>query len=45
MLSAGFKASTAASDRPQILALDHSATGIGGVDPRMIQFLDSRYTD
>ena len=42
---AGFKPAIPASDRPQTLALDRSATGIGGFDPRTTQPLTSRYTD
>ena len=45
MPPAGFEPATSASDRLQTLALDHSATGIGGFEPRTIQPVASRYTD
>ena len=44
MPPAGFEPATPASDWPQILALDRSATGIG-FDPRTVQPEASRYTD
>ena len=40
----GFEHATPASDRPQTLALDRSAAGIG-FDPRTVQPAASRYTD
>ena len=43
MPSAGFEPSTTVSDRPQTLALDGSATGIG-FDPPTIQPIPSSYT-
>ena len=45
MPSAGFEPATPACDRPQTLALDRSATEIGGFDPRIVQPIASRYTD
>jgi hypothetical protein len=33
MHSAGFEPATPESDRPQTLALDRSASGIGGIKP------------
>ena len=42
---AGFEPATPAGDRPQTLALDRSATGIGGFDPRTVQPVVSRYAD
>ena len=44
MLVAGFKPATPASDRPQTLALDRSATGIG-FSPRTVKPVASCYTD
>ena len=42
----GFKPAILASDRPQTLALDRSAIGIGqGFDPLTIQSVASHYTD
>ena len=34
---AGFELATSASDRPQTLALDRSAIGIGGFEPRTVK--------
>ena len=39
-----FEPAIPASDRPQTLALDRSATGVG-FDPRTVQPVASRYTD
>jgi hypothetical protein len=42
----GFESATPARDRPETLALDLSATGIGkGIDPRISQPVTSRYID
>ena len=43
MPQAGFEPSTPASDRPQTLALDRSATVIGGFDPLTVQSVASCY--
>ena len=46
MPPAGFEPATPASDRPQTIALDRSATGIGSrFDPRTVQPVLSSYTD
>ena len=45
MPPAGFEPAVPASDRPQTLALDRSATGIGRFDPRTVQPVTSRYTN
>ena len=42
---AGFEPAIPASDRPQTLALDSSASGIGGFNPRTVQPVASGYTD
>jgi hypothetical protein len=44
MPPAGFEPAIPASDRPQTLTLDGSATWIGGFDPRTTQPLTSLYT-
>ena len=45
MPPAGFEPATQAIDRPQTLALERSATGIGEFDRRTVQPVGSRYTD
>ena len=45
MPPAGYEPAVPASDRPQTLPLDRSATGISGFDPRTVQPVARRYTD
>jgi hypothetical protein len=40
----GFEPATPASDRPQTLALDHSATGLGKLLLYLQKFLNTFYT-
>jgi hypothetical protein len=41
----GFEPTIPVSERPKTHALDRTATGIGGFDPRTVQPVASRYTD
>ena len=45
MPTAGFEPTIPGSERPQTHALDRAATGIGGFEPRTVQFVASHYTD
>ena len=45
MHPAEFEPATPASDQPQTLAFNRSATGTGRFDPRTVQPAASRYTD